>query len=119
MSWRDILCATFFRSPAISKGGQLKHALEFQDGEGGFAWFTRRAWIIEPSGEWRVVPFHHRPLDTPLRQGKLTEARVAALPTHLATQDSLTRPTQLGGRLPSNPRQLTSRFGDKATTLGE
>jgi hypothetical protein len=39
------------------------------------------------------------------------------LATHLATQDFLTLPTQLGGTPPANPRQLTIRFGDKATTL--
>jgi hypothetical protein len=111
------MCRAGSMSDYLTKGGQLKQPLEFQDVQGGVAGFTGRAWIIEPSGEWRIVPFHNRPLDTPLRQGKLTEAQVAALATHLATQDFLTLPTHLGGTPPANPRQLTIRFGDKATTL--
>jgi hypothetical protein len=111
------MCRAASMSDYLTTGGQLKHTLEFQDVQGGIAGFTGTAWIIEPSGEWRVVPFHNTPRGTPLRQGKLTEAQAAALATHLAIQDFLALPTQLGGAPPVNPRQLTIRFGDKATTL--
>lgn len=112
------MCRAGGMSDYLTTAGQLKYTLEFQDVQGGVAGFTGTARIIEPSGEWRVVRFHNTPLGTPLRQGKLTEAQIAALATHLAAQDFLALPRQLGSETLVNPRQLTIRFGDKATTMG-
>jgi hypothetical protein len=60
-------------SDYLTSDGQLKQTLMFEDVQGGVVGYTGTAWIIEPSGQWRVVPFHNRPLDRPRRQGKLTK----------------------------------------------
>jgi hypothetical protein len=101
----------------LTSDGQLHQRLVLEDAQGGVAGFTGTAWIIEPSGQWRVVPVHNRPLDQPRRQGQLTDTQLAALAHHLAAQDFLTLPRQLGGPPPVNPRQFTIRFGDTATTM--
>jgi hypothetical protein len=101
----------------LTSDGRLHQTLVLEDVQAGVAGFTGTAWIIEPSGQWRVVPFHNRPLDQPRRQGQLTGAQLAALAHHLAAQELLTLPRQLGGPPPANPRQVTIRFGDTATTM--
>jgi hypothetical protein len=111
------ICGAGSASDYLASDGQLKQTLVLEDVQGGFAAFTGTAWIIVPSGMWRVVPFHNTPLNLPRRQGTLTEVQLVALANHLATQDFLTLPRQLGGTPPVNPRQLTIRFGEKATTL--
>ena len=111
------ICGAGSMSEYLASDGQLQQTLVLEDVQGGVAGFTGTAWLIEPSGQWRVVPFHNIPLTSPRRQGKLAEAQLAALANQLATQDFLTLPRQLGGTPPVNPRQLTIRFGDKATTL--
>ena len=105
-------------NPYLAAKGRLKHTLQMLKTEPGQDGRRGTVWIIEPSGEWQVVPFvKDRPGDKILRKGKLTPNQLLALANHLAAQDLLHLPKDFGVGLPVNPHLITIRFGEKSTTL--
>jgi hypothetical protein len=117
------LCASSGRggdnaNPYLAAKGRLKQTLQMLKTEPGQDGRQGTVWTIEPSGEWRVVPFvKDRPGDKILRKGKLTPNQLLALANHLAAQDFLRLPKDFGVGLPVNPHLITIRFGKKSTTF--
>jgi hypothetical protein len=99
------------------KDGKLTAALEVRDVQGGFAGFTGQAFVIEPSGEFRVVRVFNEETKEVLRKGKLSEGQLAALAYHLGGQELAKLPKELGGFRGANPHVVSIRFGDKLSTL--
>jgi hypothetical protein len=101
----------------LTKDGQLKHALEFRDGQGGFAGVTGTAWKVEPDGSWAVTTFLNDKDQKTLARGKLSAKQLSALAGHLAAQDVTGLPKALGGFTGANPHTFTLRFGEHATQV--
>src|SRR5262249_52105680 len=81
----------------LTKDGQLRHALEFRDGQGGVAGVTGTAWTVHPDGSWVVATFLNDKEQKVLSKGKLSAKQLAALAGHLAAQDVTGLPKAMGG----------------------
>jgi len=101
----------------LTKDGQLKHPLEFRDGQGGIAGVTGTAWTIRPDGSWAVATFLNDKEQKVLGKGKLGAKQLAALAGHLAAQDVAGLPKAMGGFTGANPHTFTLRFGDQTTQV--
>jgi hypothetical protein len=101
----------------LTKDGKLKHALEFRDGQSGFAGVTGTAWRVEPDGSWAVTTFRNDTRLKTLAKGKLSAKQLAALARHLAAQDVAGLPKAMGGFTGANPHTFTLRFGDRVTAV--
>jgi hypothetical protein len=100
----------------LTKEGKLRHAVEFRDGQSGFAGVTGTAWKVEPDGSWTVSTFRNADVQKTLRRGKLTDRQLAALGHHLAALDVARLPRELGGFTGANPHVFSLRFGEHTAT---
>lgn len=96
----------------LAKDGKLRERVELRDEQLGFAGATGTGWLIEPSGEWKVIRIvDGTPQGDPIRSGTLNDRQIAALANHLASHDLLGLPARLGEEPKVNPRRVTLAFG--------
>ena len=97
------------------KDGKLKQTLEVNDVQGGFAGFTGKQWVVEPSGEWRISSVFNKRL-TVEKKGTLTKEQMASLAKDLAKYNLSGLAGKTEGKVMVNPHVVTIKFGkDEAT----
>jgi hypothetical protein len=107
----------------VEKDGQkaLKEPLTLREEQGGIAGITGTMWVIEPSGQWRVVRFSpHKDGTEKLvtrQSGKLTPEQLTALAKSLASRDLVGLPEMTGRENKINRHCYILKFGQKTATL--
>lgn len=104
-------------NPYLTAEGKLKHALTLKDAQGGFAGFSGHIWTIEPDGAWRRQPFLNQTVRDADQTGKFEPAVIKYLAEHLAEQNLLGLPKQIGKNIGANPHNFTLTFGDHESTM--
>jgi hypothetical protein len=69
----------------LTPDGQLRSPLTVTETRRGGPRPGQEVLVIEPSGNWRIVNRHPDGREDPPRQGRLTQAQIAALARHLTT----------------------------------
>jgi hypothetical protein len=103
-------------------GTELRFPLKLREVRQGVAGPEGEIILIEPAGNWQIVPGIRGWERPPLRQGKLTTAQLTLLAHHLARQKFLAVSRDYGGMTPRtepppNLDSLSIEFGDASLTL--
>jgi hypothetical protein len=103
-------------SDYLTKDGTLKDPLEVKDVQGGFAGFNGKAWVIETSGDWKLLKVVGEKTDVEAK-GTLTKEQLAALAKEFAKYDLMGLLGKTEGKPMTNPRVVTVKSGKKDATL--
>jgi hypothetical protein len=103
-------------------GAGLRFPLKLREVRQGVAGPEGETLLIEPSGDWQIVPGIGDRERPPSRQGRLTTAQLTLLAHHLARQKFLAVSGGYGGGTPRtepppNLDSLSIEFGDASLTL--
>lgn len=104
------------KADSYLKDGKLTQTLEVNDVQGGFAGFTGKQWVVEPSGEWRISSVFNKRL-TVEKKGTLTKEQMGALAKDLAKYDLAGLAGKTEGKVMVNPHVVTIKFGKDEATL--
>jgi hypothetical protein len=98
----------------LTKDGQLSHALEIRDTQGGFAGFTGTYYKVEPNGTWSMGKVFQQKL-TEEKNGMVGKQELTRLAQALAKFDLATLSSQ--GKQGTNPHVVSVKFGKVDATL--
>jgi hypothetical protein len=102
--------------PSEEEGG-LRDTLLLWDSQEGFAGATGTVWAIEPSGAWREARFFNEKIDSPDREGQLTDDELQRVVDTLERMKLGSLPPQLGRDVKVNPHTFVLEIGEHRSVL--
>ncbi len=100
----------------LTQDGKLKETLDLTDVQGGFAGFTGKGYVVEPSGEWKLLKVFNDKKDVEAK-GTLSKEQLAALAKELAAYDLAGLADTKAGKAGANPHVVTVHWGKKETVV--
>ncbi|MUG93596.1 hypothetical protein F7734_14650 [Scytonema sp. UIC 10036] len=108
---------TPYNNPFLTQDGFLTGALEFQDGQMGFAGFSGVVWTISPDGSCQAARFLNETVSPPHQTGQLDRQNLVQLANVLSSQNFSDLPSEIPSEPTLNPHRFTIRWGTKSSTL--